>query len=124
MILQSDVKSNTKMMFDKNTVAARLKELRGPISQAEMARQVGIAQQGWARYESGKVVPGAEALHQICESSGVSADWILGLSDTKKSKSTTKSVSENVTQLRAAAAKVCSQSDAFMEAVEKLKAML
>ena len=72
-------------MFNKNAVAARLKELRGPISQAEMARKVGIAQQGWARYESGKVVPGAEALHQICESSGVSADWLLGLPERRES---------------------------------------
>ena len=111
-------------MYDKNTVAARLKELRGAISQAEMARRVGIAQQGWARYETGKVAPGAEALHQICEASGVSADWILGLSDTKKSIATTRSISENVTQLRVAAAIVCAQSDALVDAVEKLKVML
>lgn len=69
------------MMFSRIFLASRLKELRNGLTQVQAAQKVGLSQQGWARYELGKVVPGAEAIHQICVSFGVSADWLLGLSD-------------------------------------------
>ena len=71
---------NFIMMFSKDFFAARLKEVRNGLTQAQAAQKVGLSQQGWARYESGKVLPGAEAIHQICSSFGASADWLLGLS--------------------------------------------
>ena len=67
------------MMFSKDYFSARLKEVRSSMTQAQAAHKVGLSQQGWARYESGKVMPGAEAIHQICSSFGVSSDWLLGL---------------------------------------------
>ena len=63
----------------------RLKQLRGDLSQQQAARKVGIKQQNWARYEGGKVLPGAETIHQICVSFGVSSDWLLGLPERGKS---------------------------------------
>ena len=72
------------MMFSKNILSSRLKEARGSLTQAQAAKAVGLAQQGWARYEVGKVMPGAEAIHQICSCFGVSADWLLGLSETPR----------------------------------------
>ena len=65
----------------------RLRELRGELSQAKAAEMVGLKQQYWARYEAGKVSPGAETLHNICVAFGVSADWLLGLSSSKSPKS-------------------------------------
>ena len=76
------------MMFSKKFFASRLKELRGVRSQAEMATMIGITQQGWARYETGKVLPGAEVLHQICVTCKVSADWLLVIGDSPKSSDT------------------------------------
>ena len=63
--------------------SARLREVRGNLTQKQAADKVGCKQQNWARYESGQVLPGAETIHQICVSFGVSADWLLGLSDNR-----------------------------------------
>lgn len=65
------------------TIGTRLKELRGTETQANLAKRLGISQQGWARYETGKILPGAEVIRQICSTFGVSADWLLGLSDVR-----------------------------------------
>lgn len=44
-----------------------------------MARDVGVKQQNWARWESDIVAPGAEMLAKICRVHKCSADWLLGL---------------------------------------------
>ena len=59
----------------------RLKELRGPTSQSEMARQLGIQRTQWIKYENGVSSPGAEILANICRVHACSADWLLGLKD-------------------------------------------
>jgi len=38
-----------------------------------------MKQQLYSRYEKGTSLPGAEILHNICKTTGVSADWLLGL---------------------------------------------
>ena len=50
-----------------------------------MARDVGVKQQNWARWESDIVAPGAEMLAKICRVHKCSADWILGLSEHSRS---------------------------------------
>ena len=62
----------------------KLRQLRGETSQAEMARQLGMKQPQWARYESGASYPSIEILTNICRTHCVSADWLLGL-DSKSS---------------------------------------
>ena len=62
-------------------LSERLRELRGPSSQKEMASAVGIKWNAWARYERGEVSPGAEILANICRVHSWSADWLLGLDD-------------------------------------------
>lgn len=111
-------------MFSKEMISARLRELRGNVSQAEIAQSVGISQQGWARYEKGKALPGAEIIHQICETLDVSADWLLGLSDSKVCHPTSQSLTSNVAQLRKVALQVCEKSDDLMDVVEQLKSIL
>lgn len=64
-----------------STIGVRLKELRGPSSQKEMADVVGVKQQNWARWESGIVTPSAEMIMTICQKHNCSADWLLGLTD-------------------------------------------
>jgi transcriptional regulator with XRE-family HTH domain len=69
------------------TLKERLRELRGPRSQAEFARFVGIpSQQTYQRYEDGKTMPNAEMLHRIASACDVSVDWLIGSSDKKKIK--------------------------------------
>ena len=60
-------------------VSDRLRELRGPTSQSEMARTLGIVRQQWIKYETGQSAPGADILARICRTHDCSADWLLGL---------------------------------------------
>lgn len=64
-----------------SVLSDRLKELRGPSSQSEMARVLGIARQQWIKYETGQSAPGAEILAHICRVHACSADWLLGLKE-------------------------------------------
>ena len=64
-------------------ISSRFRMLRGHDSQSEAAAVVGITQQGWARYEKGHALPGAEMIHQICCNFHVSADWLLGFTDSR-----------------------------------------
>ena len=83
-------------------IGERLKELRGALSQAEAAKRIGVAQQGWARYESGSVAPGADALCRICSEFGVASDWLLGLSEDRNGKSDARvsALEKEVTRLQ------------------------
>lgn len=62
-----------------SVLSERLRELRGPQSQSEMAAALNMKYQQWARYEKGEVAPGADILANICRAHAVSADWLLGL---------------------------------------------
>ena len=113
------------MMFSKEKIAGRLRAIRGSRTQAEMAELLGIAQQGWARYEKGQVVPGAEVLHQICVKLHKSADYILGLIDDENAVGATlPTASRDIERLRADAAQVCIRADSFTAAIENLKETL
>lgn len=68
-------------------VVLRLKELRGEESQAQFAAKLGLPQQTYYRYESGKSEPPLTLLKNISLKFGVSADWLLGLSSSKQPKS-------------------------------------
>lgn len=57
----------------------RLKELRGPESQASFAEAIGIHRVQYVNYESGKNAPSIEVLERICRVHACSANWLLGL---------------------------------------------
>lgn len=63
--------------------AKRLEELRGKRSQEEFAQFLGVSRPTVSYYESGARVPDAIILRQIAERCGVSADWLVGLADTR-----------------------------------------
>lgn len=62
-------------------IGGRLKTLRGSASQALTAKSFGIAQQTYAGWENDKSRPDITELRGIAESYGVSADYLLGLTD-------------------------------------------
>ena len=64
-------------------VAKRLAETRGDLSGTRAAYKAEIPPQLWNRYERAASLPGADALQKICSAFGVSADWLLGLSEVK-----------------------------------------
>ena len=61
----------------------RIKQFRQErcISQAQIARLLGITQQQYFKYEKGLNELPIRYLTEICRAYGVSADWLLGLSD-------------------------------------------
>lgn len=65
----------------------RLKELReyNQIAQKEIAAKLGISQQHYSMYETGKRILNAEQIVTICKEYNVSADYLLGLTDYFKS---------------------------------------
>ena len=62
--------------------ATRLRELRGPESQASFAASIGLNRVQYAKYESGRNLPSIEILERICRvAPGITSDWLLGLDD-------------------------------------------
>jgi len=57
----------------------RLRELRGLKSQASFARELGLSQVVYGRYELNQREPNLETLCHIGITLSVSADWLLGL---------------------------------------------
>lgn len=61
------------------TLSFRLKELRFKknLTQAEVARKLGVTQQSYARWENGRVTPSLEKLTIISNFYEVSTDFLL-----------------------------------------------
>ena len=65
-------------------VAARIREAHAGMMARDFAVKCGILPQALAGYErAGGSLPGASLIKKFCEASGVSADWLLGLSEVK-----------------------------------------
>lgn len=56
----------------------RLFELRGDLSQSEMAAKLGMSQTNYSAYELGKQKLNSKIIELVCSEFGVSADWLLG----------------------------------------------
>lgn len=67
----------------KKIFSSRLLELRGKLSQVQMARKIGVSQTSYSSWENGNKTPYAPVIIKLASTFGVSADWILGLTDTR-----------------------------------------
>ena len=65
----------------KKSFGDRLRDLRGSTSQAEIAGKIGVSGQSWGFYERNQKEPTLATIGSICREFGVSADWLLGLSN-------------------------------------------
>ena len=65
----------------KNVLSDRLRALRGAMSQSDFAAKIGVKQTSYSSWERGIKDPAAQTVAQIANTFGVSADWLLGLSD-------------------------------------------
>lgn len=70
----------------------KLKELRSKkdISQAELARSLGMSQQAIAKWETEKATPDPEMLIKIADFFGVTTDYLLGRDETNQESNTQK----------------------------------
>ena len=102
----------------KNVLADRLRELRGSMSQSDFAAKIGVKQTSYSSWERGVKDPLAQTLVQISNTPGVSADWLLGLSD---ERDYTKP-SAPVAPPRPITAKLSSDTAALMQQINDLTA--
>ena len=67
----------------ENIIGSRLKALRKSLglSQSDFADELNIARSSVSEYESGKKIPSALVIAKIAQYFGVSADYLLGLTD-------------------------------------------
>ena len=63
----------------------RLRAIRGNKSQASFAKELGLSQVVYGRYELNQREPNLETLCHIGLALGVSADWLLGLPERRES---------------------------------------
>lgn len=61
---------------NRRRVAERLVQVRGPRSQRQFARELGVFQQNVNRYENG-TTPHADFLIQLATKEDISIDWLL-----------------------------------------------
>lgn len=76
----------------RNCFANRLKELRGDMSQTELADALGVSRASLSLYELGNRTPDIEFLYTVCRYFEVTSDWLLGLSSVKKPDTTMQAV--------------------------------
>lgn len=64
---------------DLKAMGARLREAREAkrMTQAEVARAIGVETPSYWRYESGGQQPGGESVALLCKTLGVTAEWIM-----------------------------------------------
>ena len=65
----------------KNIFPSRIRELRGEASQVSMSRKIGVSQPTYSSWEAGAKFPLANMIQRISITCGISADWLLGLSE-------------------------------------------
>ena len=74
------------------SIANRLRQLRGNLTQAVFGAKIGVSQPSVKFYEKGERVPDAVTLSNICTQFGVSADWLLfGVDSRTTAQETSKS---------------------------------
>lgn len=73
-------------MAHKDTFGERLNTVlyEQELSQADLDKRTGIGRANISRYVCNKQMPTVDSLIAICKTLGVSADWLLGLSDRKE----------------------------------------
>ena len=70
----------------------RFRELVGMRSITDFSNEYGLKRPTMGQFFSGERVPGAPMLREICEKTGVSADWLLGFSSVKSPDADIKAV--------------------------------
>ena len=68
----------------KKSFGARLRDLRGHVSQAETSNKIGISSAVLSSYECDTREPSISTICRMCEVFNCTADWLLGLSETQQ----------------------------------------
>ena len=68
-------------MGKTNSLALRIREVRGDQPQQKTAGLLGILKSKWSRWEQGQSEPSIDELVSLCRIFNISPGWLLGLSD-------------------------------------------
>jgi len=63
--------------IDYKALGSKIKQVRGPATQADFAKQFGITRAEVSKIERGEVRPTAELLYNICLKHHLSLEWML-----------------------------------------------
>lgn len=66
-----------KLRTSPAAVGARIRKLRGALSQVVFAEAVGVNHGLISRYEAGQIYPSVSSLISIADATGVSIDWLV-----------------------------------------------
>ena len=101
-------------MIDVKEIGKRLREVRGDMSQIECAAKLGISRAALSYYENGSRAIDTSVLCEFCKRFGVSADYILGLSEARATSEDIKTACKvshlpesSIESLKAIADKIC-----------------
>lgn len=73
-------------MLIGESLGERLKSLRGSRTQEDVSKQIGLSRARYSHYENNRVEPDTAILKKLSEFYNVSTDFLLGLTDQKKSQ--------------------------------------
>lgn len=73
----------------EKSFSARIRALRGAMSQTTFARKFGVKQTTYSGWEQGIKEPSFKMIAKMALDLDISADWLLGLSDDRTGKVTT-----------------------------------
>ena len=113
----------------KESLGARLKKVRGDDSQMEFCRKIGAKQGTYSAWERDEKEPSYKAIAVICQTFGISADWLIGLSDNDKGVVFTKKalslgVKNKAKEFKEYANHASKKVDELIEAIEKMEGAL
>ena len=119
--------------FSSVKLPMRLLELRGASSQSAFAKNIGINQQTYSRWELGDRQPKLQDLASLALHFGVSTDWLLGLSSMRDGsrivsecewQNRALKAEEKLSRLRIAFGKTTKAFKASIDAMDDLQEMM
>ena len=72
-----DAVTSEYVAIDYKALGAKIKQVRGSVTQADFAKQYGITRADISKIERGEVRPAAELLYNICLKHHLSIEWML-----------------------------------------------
>ena len=106
------------------TFIARLRLIRGDLTQTAFAKKLGIPQNTYHRYEKGDRVPDIKALAKISKSLNISADELLGLHTLKHATAIQTPVSNTACGFDAKDATIAKQAETIVNLTRMLKKLI
>jgi len=88
------------------------------MSQTEFSRKIGVKQTSYSGWESGAKVPAATVVAQVATTLGVSADWLLGIADSRAGGSSPAAALGRIADLEQQVEELKVRNRALIDALE------